>query len=116
MSSMATNSEFSAGNAKFALLLLVLAIIVVALWLGLHPKSPLRSFREYTVAFPEVGTLKPGSPVQIQGLKRGFVSSTVLTDDAVLVRVKVESAVEIPKDSRFRVINAGLLGQRTGLE
>lgn len=112
MSNMRTNGEFSVGNARFALYLLLFCAGVVGLWLGFHPKSPMRPYDDYYVLFPETGTLRQGSVVQIQGIKKGYVESIDLRNDGVIAHAKVLSGTAIPRDSKFRVINVGLLGER----
>jgi len=109
---MQTNSEFSAGNKVFALFLCLFLLGLFGLWLGFHPKSPFRPYRVYRILFPEIGTLREGSPLQILGLRKGVVHSIELRDNGILVVVKVNRDIRIPKDSHFRVINTGLLGQR----
>lgn len=108
----ANNSEFSAGNGRFALILLLLLGCILGAWLLFHPKSPIRPYQTFLVKFPEVGTLRTDSPVQLLGIKKGHVAKTELLEDGVLVHVKVDRMVRIPRDSRFRVVNTGLLGQR----
>jgi len=112
MSNMRTNGEFSAGNKVFALYLCIFLAGVVGLWLAVHPKSPLRSYKEYDVLFTQVGTLHETCPVQVFGMKRGYVSNVTLRNDGVVAHLRIESQLNIPKDSRFRVVNSGLLGQR----
>ena len=109
---MRTNSEFSAGNKVFALYLGLFLLGLVGLWFAVHPKSPLRSYKEYYVLFQEIGTLHEGDPVQLLGMKRGYVAGVTLRKDGVIAHLRIESKIKVPKDSRFRVVNAGLLGQR----
>jgi phospholipid/cholesterol/gamma-HCH transport system substrate-binding protein len=112
MSNRQANSEFSAGNARFALYLLLFAGVLVGLWLTFHPKSPMRAYDDYYLHFPETGTLGPGSKVQVLGLLRGYVESIQLREDGVVAHARIETGLKIPKDSRFRVVNVGLLGER----
>jgi phospholipid/cholesterol/gamma-HCH transport system substrate-binding protein len=110
--SSSTNNEFSVGNGRFAVGLLGFLLFAVACWFAFHPKSPLRPYRNYSVLFPEVGTLREGNSVQILGMKKGYVTSTTLREDGVLVLLRIEKKISVPRDSRFRVVNTGLLGQR----
>lgn len=112
MSNRQTNSEFSAGNGIFALYLLLFMAGLVGLWLAFHPKSPLRPYEDYYILFPETGTLAQGSVVQVLGINKGFVQGIDLRSDGVVAHARVERGLRIPRDSRFRVINVGLLGER----
>lgn len=112
MSNRQANSEFSAGNGVFALYLLLFFASLVCLWLLFHPKSPLRSYEDYYLLFPETGTLHQGSVVQVLGIPYGHVAAIDLRPDGVVAHAKIKPGIRIPKDSRFRVINVGLLGER----
>ncbi len=112
MSSRNQDGEFNAGNTRFAFLLLGLAALVVFAWLTWHPKSPLRPYKQYQVHFQEVGTLRQGSAVQLLGVQRGEVHGISLREDGVLVDIRIDRGIQLPIDSRFRIINTGLLGQR----
>ncbi|MDR2581477.1 MAG: MlaD family protein [Fibromonadaceae bacterium] len=78
----------------------------------MHPNSPWHSRDHYHIAFREIGDLRPGDAVNINGLPRGYVVGLELTDSCVWVRAAVLSKVRIPIDSRFNVANAGLMGER----
>lgn len=112
MSNMATNGEFSAGNREFAVGLGFFLLLVLGAWLAFHPNSPMRTFNALYVLFPEVGTLEKGGIVEVSGLRKGKVSSVELVEEGVWVGIKIDRKVKVPKNSRFRVINSGLLGQR----
>ncbi|HSQ42503.1 MAG TPA: MlaD family protein, partial [Fibrobacteraceae bacterium] len=111
MSKLSVDSEFSAGNARFAVGLLVFMALIVGAWLAFHPKSPLRPYHDYYVLFPEIGSLEPGSVVQILGLSKGYVAHADLSPKGVLARLRIEASIRLPRDSKFRIISAGLLGQ-----
>jgi len=112
MSQMATNGEFSVGNRRFGFYVLLFVLGVVVLWLTLHPKSPLRPHYELAILFPEVGSLRAGDLIQVLGIPHGYVRAIKLREDGVLVYALVDRDVRIARDSRFRVINTGLLGKR----
>ncbi|MDR3000966.1 MAG: MlaD family protein [Fibromonadaceae bacterium] len=87
-------------------------LCLFSLWFFLHPKSPWHERHYYKVAFSEVGNLKKGNSVNVNGLPKGYVKRIELTDSCVWTEVAVLANVKIPKDSRMHVANAGLMGER----
>ena len=85
---------------------------VLALWFFLHPNSPLHSRNYYFIAFKEIGDLKVGNAVNINGLQMGYVAGFELADSHVLTKIAVLSKVEIPLNSKLHVANVGLMGER----
>lgn len=70
--------------------------------------------RGYTieVAFPTVGGLAPGDPVQVAGVERGRVQHVALRPDDVLVTLWLPSEVTLRRGSRVSVENLGLMGEK----
>lgn len=94
---------------------IVFMILVVGCCLGwyyFHPSSPY--FKRYTfvVSYQAIGTLSPGNRVIVRGIPMGKILSVDLTDDAVFVRVEVLKDAAVSRHSEFRLINAGLMGER----
>jgi len=87
-------------------------LLLFSSWLFLHPNSPWHSRNHYIVAFEEIGNLKEGNAVNVNGLKRGYVEKFELTDSCVWTEIAVLSKVKIPMDSEFRIVNVGLMGER----
>ncbi|MCL2100866.1 MAG: MlaD family protein, partial [Fibromonadales bacterium] len=87
-------------------------LFLFSLWFFLHPNSPWHDRNYYKVAFSEVGNLKTGNAVNVNGLTRGYVRSLKLTDSCVWVDIAVLAKVKISKDSKLNVANAGLMGER----
>jgi phospholipid/cholesterol/gamma-HCH transport system substrate-binding protein len=87
-------------------------LFLFSLWFFLHPNSPWHSRNYYLVAFNEIGNLKVDNAVKINGLTKGYVKEFELTDSCVWAKIAVLSAVKIPLDSKLRVANAGLMGER----
>jgi len=83
-----------------------------SLWFFLHPNSPWHSRNNYSVAFTEVGNLKVRNIVTVNGLEKGYVKGMDLTDSCVWVYITVLAKVKIPTDSKPRVTNVGLMGER----
>jgi phospholipid/cholesterol/gamma-HCH transport system substrate-binding protein len=68
----------------------------------------------YVVTFQDVGTLTKGDPVKTNGVKAGKVVEIAFDPNRNLVAVtlEVDSKVQIPQNSEFRLQNIGLLGER----
>ena len=81
-------------------------------WFFLHPSSPYHPRYSFVVSFDAVGTLSPGNLVKVRGIKRGEITKVELTDDAVYVTVRVLAETKVPRNSEFRLITAGLMGER----
>ncbi|MCL2260202.1 MAG: MlaD family protein [Fibromonadales bacterium] len=82
------------------------------LWFFLHPNSPWHSRSIYKVAFEEIGNLQAGNHVNVSGMFKGYVKDFELTDSCVWVEIAVLANIKMPKDSKFRIANAGLMGER----
>jgi phospholipid/cholesterol/gamma-HCH transport system substrate-binding protein len=101
---------------KENLLPFVVFVIIVAsctaAWFFFHPSSPYHERFSFVVSFDAVGTLSPGNLVKVRGIKRGEITKVELTDDAVYVTVRVLAETKVPRNSEFRLITAGLMGER----
>lgn len=101
---------------KENLLPFVVFVILVtscsAAWFFFHPSSPYHERFSFVVSFDAVGTLSPGNLVKVRGIKRGEITKVELTDDAVYVTVRVLAETKVPRNSEFRLITAGLMGER----
>jgi len=89
-----------------------LALLLFGSWFFFHPNSPWHSRNHYVIAFKEIGNLKEGNAVNVNGLPRGYVEKFELTDSCVWTKVAVLSRVKIPMNSEFRLVNVGLMGER----
>lgn len=83
-----------------------------AAWYLLHPASPYHDRYVFVVRYESIGTLSPGNRVGVQGITRGQILKVELTDDAVFVTAEVLATTKIPKNSEFRLITSGLMGER----
>jgi phospholipid/cholesterol/gamma-HCH transport system substrate-binding protein len=87
-------------------------LALFALWFFLHPKSPWLPHNYYFIAFEEIGDLKVGNVVNINGMAMGYVDELELTDSHVLTKIAVLASVKIPVNSNLHVANVGLMGER----
>ena len=81
-------------------------------WLLFHPSSPYHERYSFVLSFDAVGTLSPGNLVKVRGIPCGEIVKVELTEDAVYVTLRVLAETVIPKNSEFRLITAGLMGER----
>jgi len=93
-------------------LVLSVLLLIFSLWFLLHPNSPWHSRNHYIIAFREIGNLKIGNAVNVNGITKGYVEEFELTDAFVWTRVAVLSKVKIPMDSKWNLVNVGLMGER----
>lgn len=91
---------------------LVLLTSICCAWYYLHPSSPYFKHVSFVVRFEKVGTLSPGNRVAVRGITCGQILKVELTDDAVFVTAEVGVDTHIPRNSQFRLITAGLMGER----
>ena len=99
-------------NVLPSIIFVVLAVSCVCAWYFLHPSSPYHPRYSFVVSYQEVGTLSPGNPVEVRGIKVGHITKVQLTEDAVYVTATVYASTRIPVNSQFRLINSGLMGER----
>lgn len=107
-----SSNEAGHSGVAFGMVMTTLGLTILGLWFFLHPNSPWHERYHYHVAFTELGTLQAGDPVQVNGLPRGEVVGVSLVDSATIVEIKVLANVKLPVDTKFRIVNVGLMGQR----
>ena len=94
---------------------IVFLVIVVSCGVSLyvyHPSSPYHKRYSFVVRFETIGTLSPGNLVRVRGIAKGEIISVKLADDAVYVTARVLADTKIPVNSEFRLVTAGLMGER----
>ena len=94
------------------IIFLILLSSCCGAWFFLHPSSPYHERTRFVVSYDAVGTLSPGNRVEVRGISRGQILKVELTDDAVYVTAEVLATTKIPRNSEFRLINSGLMGER----
>lgn len=102
------NMEFTVGG-----FILIALFILIAGVLWLKSSTLTRSMVEYSVLFPNIGSLQPGDPVQVNGVRKGVVGSVALTGSQVTVVIRVDKDVKLTDSSTITVQNIGLMGERT---
>ncbi|PWJ35775.1 phospholipid/cholesterol/gamma-HCH transport system substrate-binding protein [Fibrobacter succinogenes subsp. elongatus] len=94
---------------------LIFLVIVVSCGLAVyyfHPSSPYHKRYTFVVKYETIGTLSPGNLVRVRGIAMGEIVDVKLTDEAVYVSARVLAEAKIPVNSEFRLVTAGLMGER----
>ena len=100
-------------NNLFPFIVFMILVVGCGLaWYLFHPASPYHQRYSFVVSYQEIGTLSPGNRVVVRGIAKGQILKVELTDDAVFVKVEVLADAKISRHSEFRLINAGLMGER----
>lgn len=94
------------------LVFLLLAATVFFAWFFFHPSSPYHERQTFVIYFEKIGSLASGSIVRVNGLEKGKVLHTQLTEKGVYVTVRLFADFNVPKNSSFRLINTGLVGKQ----
>lgn len=81
-------------------------------WYLNHPSSPYHDRYKFVVRYEAIGTLSPGNRVGVRGITCGQIVKVQLTEDAVYVTAEVLARTKIPRNSEFRLITSGLMGER----
>ena len=92
--------------------ILIALFIVIAGVLWLKSSTLTRSLVEYTVIFPNIGTLSEGDPVMVNGVRKGAVGKVSLVGAKVYVVMKIDKSVPLTDSSKVTVQNIGLMGER----
>lgn len=100
--------EFTVGG-----FILIALFILIAGVLWLKSSTLTRSMVEYTVLFPNIGSLQEGDPVQVNGVRKGAVGKVELYGSRVAVVIRVDADVKLTDSATITVQNIGLMGERT---
>lgn len=99
--------ELTVGASIFIALFILIAGVM---WL--KEISVASKMVEYTVLFPEVGTLQKGDPVTVNGVKRGSASHISLYKAQAAVVIKLDKNVVLTDSCKITIQNIGLMGER----
>ncbi len=92
--------------------------VIVALAVLVWGVTWLREFklgeqvRVWNVRFPQTGGLGPSDEVQVNGIRKGSVSSIQLVGDGVVVELALDRDITLTTDSRVAIRNVGLMGEK----
>lgn len=92
----------------------VLAALAVLIWgvSFLKELSLQHSVNVWTVEFPQTGGLGASDEVQVNGIRKGSVSSMDLVGDKVYVKLALANDVKLTTGSRVAIRNVGLMGEK----
>jgi phospholipid/cholesterol/gamma-HCH transport system substrate-binding protein len=101
------NTEIRVGVA----VIVALAIVIWGVtWLSdVHVA---RQRRHYMARFPDVGGLREGDPVTVNGVAKGKVDTIDLSRGGVTVHFAIDRAVRVTRESTVNVRNTGLMGEK----
>ncbi len=68
--------------------------------------------RVWNVSFPQTGGLGASDEVQVNGIRKGSVSSIHLSGDHVVVELALERDITLTRDCRVLIRNVGLMGEK----
>lgn len=94
--------------------LTVVTALVVLLWgvTWLKDLSLQRQVRVWHVRFPQTGGLGASDEVQVNGIRKGAVSSIDLVGDHVVVNLALAKEIQLTTDCTVAIRNVGLMGEK----
>jgi phospholipid/cholesterol/gamma-HCH transport system substrate-binding protein len=92
--------------------ILIAIFILISGVLWLKASMVTSNMAQYTVLFPNVGTLQMSDPVMVNGVKKGSVTGISLKGVGVAVVIDLDKEVVLTDSSRITVQNIGLMGER----
>lgn len=101
------NRDLIIGSSVFLSLFI---LFVGAMWLKQFRVS--RNLVQYTILFPNVGTLQVEDNVVINGVNKGRVSKIYLHESVIAVVIKLDRKVVLTDSCKITVQNIGLMGER----
>jgi phospholipid/cholesterol/gamma-HCH transport system substrate-binding protein len=102
-----TNVELTVGASIFIALFVLIAGVMWLKEINIASKMV-----EYTVLFPNVGTLQVGDPVTVSGVKRGEAAKIYLYKAQAAVVIKLDRTIRLTDSSTITIQNIGLMGER----
>ena len=92
--------------------ILIALFILIAGVLWLKAAMVTSKMVQYTIGFPNIGTLQMGDPVMVNGVKKGTVAGISLQGIRVAVLIDLDKEVQLTDASQVTVQNIGLMGER----
>ncbi len=102
-----SNLELIVGGIIFLALFVLIAGI-----LYLKQVNITRRLVQYTVVFPNIGTLQKGDPVTVNGVRGGSVANISLKGSGVAVELNLDKDIKFTDSSKISIQNIGLMGER----
>jgi phospholipid/cholesterol/gamma-HCH transport system substrate-binding protein len=92
----------------------VVAALVVLVWgvTWLREFKVGRKVQIWHVSFPQTGGLGPSDEVQVNGIRKGSVSTIELAGNHVVVELALERDIVLTRDCRVSIRNVGLMGEK----
>lgn len=92
----------------------VLVALGVLIWgvTWLKELSLQRKVRVWHVSFPQSGGLGPSDEVQVNGIRKGDVTTMQLAGDHVVVGLALASEIQLTRNCRVAIRNVGLMGEK----
>jgi phospholipid/cholesterol/gamma-HCH transport system substrate-binding protein len=104
----------SRNNIEFRVGIIVLACLILlamsVYWLQGYKLE--RNSQIIRVRFDDAGALAVGDQVTVSGILKGKVQNLRLSDDGVVVELRVWKDVVLKKDATFTIKNMGVMGER----
>jgi len=92
--------------------ILVSLLILISGVMWLKEISVTRKLVQYTVLFPNIGSLQIGDAVMVNGVKMGSVAKAAIRADKVAVAIDLDRGIVLTDSCRITVQNIGLMGER----
>jgi phospholipid/cholesterol/gamma-HCH transport system substrate-binding protein len=92
----------------------VVAAVAVLIWgvTWLREFKVGQKVRVWQVSFPQTGGLGASDEVQVNGIRKGAVSTISLDGDHVVVSLALDKGIALTRDSRVVIRNVGLMGEK----
>jgi phospholipid/cholesterol/gamma-HCH transport system substrate-binding protein len=92
----------------------VVAALAVLIWgvTWLREFKIGKQVRVWQVSFPQTGGLGASDEVQVNGIRKGSVSTIDLAGNHVVVHLALERDIVLTRDSRVSIRNVGLMGEK----
>lgn len=102
----------SKAELKVGITVLLAVVVFVGSLLWIKGIQFGREYHEFTVWFPNVGSLEIGDPVSVSGVRSGKVKSITLSKGGVEVGLQLANDVVVRADAVVSLKNVGLMGER----
>ncbi len=109
----ALHKSFLERNQKLIGFLGVLAVLAGTAFALLLSGGVFRDTYTVMAEFSDAAGLKPGDDVSVAGLDAGSVGAVTIDDGVVMVELKIDEGVEMPRDANAEIVIETLLGRKS---